>query len=78
MTIEFIELAIDDFYEKKLYNEIKVIIYNGIYYYDISDFKKLKVTKHGKYKIFFNYVNNNKKDFKSLPLNKIISYKKPN
>ncbi len=72
MSNQFTELTIDEFYQKEMFNKINVIIYNGIYYYNISNFKKLKTQKHGKYKIFFNYVKNNKTELKTLHLHKII------
>ena len=72
MSNKFTELTIDEFYQKEMFNEINVIIYNGIYYYNISNFKKLKTQKHGKFKIFFNYVKNNKTELKTLHLHKII------
>ena len=72
MSNKFTELTIDEFYQKEMFNEINVIIHNRIYYYDISDFKKIKTQKHGKFKIFFNYIKNNKKEMKSLDLHKII------
>ena len=42
MSNKFTELTIDEFYQKEMFNEINIIIHNGIYYYDISDFKKIK------------------------------------
>ena len=72
MSNKFTELTIDEFYQKEMFNEINVIIHNGIYYYDVSNFKKLKTQKHGKFKIFFNYVKNNKTELKVLDLHKII------
>ena len=72
MSNQFTELTIDEFYQKEMFNEINVIIHNGIYYYDVSNFKKLKTQKHGKFKIFFNYVKNNKTELKVLDLHKII------
>ena len=72
MSNQFTELTIDEFYQKEMFNKINVIIYNGIYYYNISNFKKLKTQKHGKFKIFFNYVKNNKTELKTLHLHKII------
>ena len=72
MSNQFTELTIDEFYQKEMFNEINVIIHNGIYYYEISNFKKLKTQKHGKPKIFFNYMKNNKQEMKALGLDKII------
>lgn len=72
MSNKFTELTIDEFYQKELFNEINVMIHNGIYYYDVSNFKKIKTQKHGKFKIFFNYMKNNKKEMKALDLHKII------
>jgi hypothetical protein len=72
------ELTIDEFYQKEMFNEINLIIHNEIYYFDISNFKKLKTQKHGKYKIFFNYVKNNKTELKTLGLDKIIYIEKNN
>ena len=66
------ELTIDEFYQKEMFNEINVIIHNEIYYHDISNFKKIKTQKHGKFKIFFNYIKNNKTELKTLDLHKII------
>ena len=76
MSTEFIEFTIDDFYQKEIYNQINYLIHNEIYYYDISNFRKIKIQKHGKYKIFFDYIKNNKKDFKTLGLHKKIYVKK--
>ena len=73
MSNEFTELTIDEFYEKGMFNEINTIIHNEIYYRDISNFKKIKTQKHGKFKIFFNYIKNNKTELKTLDLHKIIS-----
>ena len=73
MSNEFTELTIDEFYEKGMFNEINFIIHNEIYYRDISNFKKIKTQKHGKFKIFFNYIKNNKTELKTLDLHKIIS-----
>ena len=78
MSNEFTELTIDEFYQKEMFNEINLIIHNEIYYFDISNFKKLKTQKHGKYKIFFNYVKNNKTELKTLGLDKIIYIEKNN
>ena len=72
MSNKFTELTIDEFYQKEMFNEINVIIHNGIYYYDVSNFKKIKTQKHGKFKIFFNHIKNNKKEMKALGLHKII------
>ena len=65
-------LTIDEFYEKGMFNGINTIIYNEKYYYEVSNFKKIKVQKHAKHKIFFNYVENNKTELKTLQLDKII------
>lgn len=72
MSNEFTELTIDEFYQKEMFNEINVIIHNEIYYHDISNFKKIKTQKHGKFKIFSNYIKNNKTELKTLDLHKII------
>tara|TARA_Y200000002_G_scaffold169241_1_gene139569 strand:+ start:487 stop:723 length:237 start_codon:yes stop_codon:yes gene_type:complete len=72
MSNQFTELTIDEFYQKEMFNEINVIIHNGIYYYDVSNFKKIKTQKHGRQQIFFNYVKNNKTELKTLHLHKII------
>ena len=72
MSNQLTELTINEFYEKGMFNEINTIIYNEKYYYEVSNFKKLKVQKHAKHKIFFNYVKNNKTELKTLHLDKII------
>ena len=72
MSNQFTELTIEEFYEKEMFNEINTIIHNEKYYYEVSNFKKLKTRKHGSPEIFFNYVKNNKTELKPLPLHKII------
>ena len=72
MNNNLIELTIDEFYQKEMFNEINTIIHNGIYYNDISNFRKVKIRKHGRPKIFFNYIKSNKTEFKALHLYKII------
>ena len=72
MSNKFTELTIDEFYQKEMFNEINVIIHNGKYYYDVSNFKKIKMRKHGMPEIFFNHVKNNKTELKTLHLHKII------
>jgi len=67
------EFTIDEFYQKKMFHEINTIIHNGIYYHHISNFRKLKIRKHGRQHIFFNYVKNNKTEIKSLHLHKLIT-----
>lgn len=72
MSNQLTELTINEFYEKGMFNEINTIIHNEKYYYEVSNFKKIKVQKHAKHKIFFNYVENNKTELKTLHLDKII------
>lgn len=72
MSNNLIELTIDEFYQKEMFNEINTIIHNGIYYNDISNFRKVKLQKHGRQQIFFKYVKNNKTELKTLHLDKII------
>ena len=72
MSNQLTELTIEEFYEKGMFNKINTIIHNEKYYYEVSNFKKLKVQKHAKHKIFFNYVENNKTELKTLHLDKII------
>ena len=72
MSNKFTELTIDEFYQKEMFNENNVIIHNGKYYYDVSNFKKIKMRKHGMPEIFFNYFKNNKTELKTLHLHKII------
>ena len=45
MSNKFTELTIDEFYQKEMFNEINVIIHNGIYYYDVSNFRKSSWTQ---------------------------------
>ena len=72
MSNQLTELTIEEFYEKEMFNEINTIIHNEKYYYEVSNFKKLKTRKHGRHEIFFNYVKNNKTELKGLYLDKII------
>ena len=74
---EFIELTIDDFYQKEYFKNTHFLIQNGKYYYEISNFRKRKIKKHGKDQIFFDHVQNNKTEFKALSLNKIIYIENP-
>lgn len=69
------EITIGDFFERELYHKIDVVLINGIYYNEISDFRKIKMRKHGKYQIFFHYKKNNKKELKAMNLDKIIMIK---
>ncbi len=72
MSNQFTQLTIEEFYEKEMFNEINTIIHNEKYYYEVSNFKKLKTQKHGRPEIFFNHVKNNKTELKGLYLHKII------
>jgi hypothetical protein len=72
---EYKEITIGDFFERELYHKIDVVLINGIYYNEISDFRKIKMRKHGKYQIFFHYKKNNKKELKAMNLDKIIMIK---
>ena len=72
MSNQLTELTIEEFYEKEMFKEINTIIHNEKYYYEVSNFKKLKTRKHGRPQIFFNYVKNNKTELKGLYLDKII------
>ncbi len=72
MSNQLTELTIEEFYEKGMFNEINTIMHNEKYYYEVSNFKKLKTRKHGRHQIFFNYVKNNKTELKGLYLDKII------
>lgn len=74
---ELIELTIEEFFEKEMYKDVTFLIHNGKNYNEISNFKKRKIKKHGNYTIFFDYIKNNKREFKTLNLNKIIFIEKP-
>lgn len=73
---ELIELTIEEFYEKEMYKDVTFLIHNGKNYNKISNFRKLKIKKHGNYIIFFDFIKNNKKEFKTLNLNKKIFIEK--